>query len=275
MEQYADFRKPSDFARQYLFYTDGMGVVNNSGFHIDRQSFRNNVFMYVAEGSLYVEQNGYHHLNAGDMVVMRLSEAHKYYAASDVKTTVIWMHFADSNHPDLLGYIEGKSGLPYVGRVPEVKDAIEACHDASRRNAKDREMIYSFEIYQALLCLVQRIRQTEYQRDNGSEENFIRKVREYIEAHIHDKPDLERMALACGFSKYHFIRLCKQYLGDTPVRYFYRCKIEHSKGHLIYTGESITSIALNMGFDSQSHYSRTFSKIVGKSPRAYIKENWR
>lgn len=275
MEQYADFRTPSDFARQYLFYTDGMGVVNKSKLHIDRQSFRNNVFMYVIEGSIYVEQNGFHHLGSGDMVVMRLSEAHRYYATADVVTTVIWMHFADINHPELLDYIEGKAGLPYVDSVPEVRAAIEGCHNASKNNADDRESTYSSQIYQALLCLTQRIRQSEHTRDTTAEEAFVNKVRAYIDAHIHEKPELDRFAEACGFSKYHFIRLFKQYLGETPIRYYYRCKVEHSKGRLIYTGESITSIAISLGFDSQSHYSRTFSKVVGKSPRTYIKENWR
>ena len=49
-------------------------------------------------------------------------------------------------------------------------------------------------------------------------------------------------------------------------------RIEESKKLLRYSTQSITDIALAVGFSSSSYFNTTFKKIEGKTPLEYRKE---
>ena len=46
-------------------------------------------------------------------------------------------------------------------------------------------------------------------------------------------------------------------------------RAKYAAEQLLSTDDSITNIALNSGFSSQSTFNRTFLKIYGMSPREY------
>jgi len=269
MVNFSEFKIPSVFARDNLFYSDGIGYLKSKDFYINRKSFRNNVFMYVLSGTLYVEQRGKHVIKKGEMVVLRLSEKHNYYSDPYDVCEMLWLHFADKNNPKLLNYIEGEVSLPFIAEIKDIKKIIENCIGIAKEGYKDREYRTSEEIYQGLLKICEYININKINNEASERGKFIQKVNCYIEQHIYEKTDLEEFAKVCEVSKYHFCKLFKNYLNITPIQYFLKMKIERSKGRLTYSTESINSIALSFGFNDQSHYSKTFKKYVGISPKMY------
>jgi len=227
--QYSDFKVPSIFAQQHLFYSDGIGIETHDKFKIDRQSFRNNLFMYVLKGTLYVEQKGIHRLGAGDIVVMRLSEPHKYYTSSSDVATILWMHFGCVSSPELMNYIESEVGLPYVTKDESIRQNIETCLEASKEHSIRREYIYSTMTYKSLLSLCEQINKRSIMVDSSLKSEFVMKINAYIERHMEDKPVLGDMANACDISKYHFTKLFKTYLGQSPIHYFYKSRLKDAK----------------------------------------------
>ena len=269
METFSEFKMPSNFAMDNLFYSDGMGYLKSKDFYINRKSFRNNLFMYVLSGTLSVEQNGKHTIKKGEMVVLRLSEKHNYYSDPHDVCEVLWLHFADKNSPLLLNYIEGEVTLPYVAEIDAIKIMIEKCMDVARKGYPDREYKISEAIYHGLLSICKYINNHKIYNETSERGKFIQKVNHFTEQHIYEKIDLEEFAKVCEVSKYHFCKLFKYYLDITPIQYFTKMKIERSKGRLTYSTESISSIALSFGFNDPSHYSKTFKKYVGMSPKMY------
>lgn len=230
--------------------------------------------MYVTEGTLFVEQNGLHRLGAGEMIVMRLSEPHKYYSSKQDVATILWMHFGYNGSIELLNYIENEMSLPFVAKKSlDAKRHIESCLDASKNNMPNREYVYSEMIYKTLLLLSQIVNINKVNNDQSTKSNFIRLVNAYINDHLMEKPHLDKFAKTCGISKYHFIKLFNRYFNCTPINYFYKMKVENSKSQLSYTGEPIGLIAFNLGFDSQSHFSRVFKRFVGMSPSHYRQQH--
>lgn len=270
---YNDFKTPSTFAQKNLYFSDGMGIISNADFRIERQSFRNCLFMYVTKGTLYVEQNGLHKLGPEEMVVMRLSEPHKYYSSKQDVATILWMHFGYKGPIDLLNYIEDEMGLPYIVTSSDAKGYIETCLEASKHNMANREYIYSEMVYKTLLLLSQMVNINKVNKDQTSKSNFMKLVNDYINQHLTEKPRLDTFAKTCGISKYHFIKLFNKYFHCTPITYYYKMKVENSKSRLSYTGDPIGLIAYNLGFDSQSHFSRVFKRFVGMSPSKYRQQH--
>ena len=99
----------------------------------------------------------------------------------------------------------------------------------------------------------------------------IKKVVNYIHENLNRKLTLPELTSLTDWNIYHFVRVFKKYLKDTPYQYTKKARIEKSKILLQNKELSIAQVALELGFENHSHFSQTFRKMVGKSPDAYRK----
>jgi YesN/AraC family two-component response regulator len=79
----------------------------------------------------------------------------------------------------------------------------------------------------------------------------------------------EEIAQAVGVSKNYLSQIFQQELGISPWDYLNRYRVIQAKELLRTTGESITTIAVAVGFDDASYFGRVFHQHAGQSPRAY------
>ncbi len=98
--------------------------------------------------------------------------------------------------------------------------------------------------------------------------SYIENAQDYMRRHVAEKVSLDKLCRYVGLEKSYFCRLFKQISGDTPMYYFIRQKIELSK-EMLSAGERNSDIASATGFADEFHFSRTFKKITGISPRQY------
>jgi AraC family transcriptional regulator len=107
----------------------------------------------------------------------------------------------------------------------------------------------------------------EYTR--GLSRATIRRVLEFIHAHLDTDLSLATLATTVGMSPYHFARLFKQSTGRSPHQYVIDRRITQAK-HLLATTElPIAAIAYQVGFASQSHLAWHFRRRTGVTPKAY------
>jgi AraC-like DNA-binding protein len=94
----------------------------------------------------------------------------------------------------------------------------------------------------------------------------IRRVREYVEAHLCENIDLAALAGVAGLSLFHFARAFKQSAGVTPHHYLVQRRIARTQEMLARTDLSLSEIALAAGFSDQSHFARHFRQTLGMTP---------
>lgn len=94
-------------------------------------------------------------------------------------------------------------------------------------------------------------------------------VLEYVARHLDTPLSLERLAAVAGMDLFRFARAFKQSTGSSPHRYLLEARITRAKELLRYRGLPITEIALQTGFATPSHFSVTFRRITGVTPRAF------
>ncbi|ETZ21361.1 AraC family transcriptional regulator [Pedobacter sp. V48] len=92
----------------------------------------------------------------------------------------------------------------------------------------------------------------------------------FIDNNYADKIDLNNISNEAYFSKFHFIRLFKSAYGKTPHQYLKYVRIEKAK-ELLKSDIPVSEACFLVGFDSLSSFSGLFSKVVGKSPSAFLK----
>lgn len=81
--------------------------------------------------------------------------------------------------------------------------------------------------------------------------------------------DLSRVAL---LSPFYLQRLFLKNTGVSPHEYLIESRIERARG-LLLEGRSIASVAADTGFVDQSHFTRSFKRVVGIAPGRYIQLN--
>lgn len=103
----------------------------------------------------------------------------------------------------------------------------------------------------------------------GLSERQLRRVEDYIEAHLERDIGVDDLAEAAGLSPVYFARQFKTRTGTAPYRYLLVARIARAKRMLLADELPICEIALACGFCHQEHLTRAFKANVGLSPAAF------
>jgi AraC family transcriptional regulator len=100
----------------------------------------------------------------------------------------------------------------------------------------------------------------------------IRRVSDFVQAHLCQDVSLEALAQQAGFSPYYFARLFRRTTGESPHQFVLRQRIECAQ-RLLNQGEMpLAQVALASGFANQSHFTHAFKRHCGLTPRGYRQE---
>ncbi len=91
-------------------------------------------------------------------------------------------------------------------------------------------------------------------------------VAEYLNAHYRDPITLAEISAAVGRSVFHVCRLFRARMQTSIHRYLTSLRLAAGAEALAETNQSITEIALDLGFSSHSHFTAQFTRVAGMSP---------
>jgi AraC family transcriptional regulator len=106
----------------------------------------------------------------------------------------------------------------------------------------------------------------------GLPPHLLRRVMDYIEQNWDQPIELRNLAAITGLSQSQFGRMFKISTGMPPHRWHLDVRIRRARELLLKDGSCATDVAIATGFADQSHFTKTFRKLVGVSPRAWQRE---
>ena len=96
-----------------------------------------------------------------------------------------------------------------------------------------------------------------------------RRLAAHVDANLAGKIVIKDLAASLDISVGHFCRAFKHTFG-MPARIWIRHRrIELAQGLMLTTGSSLSEIALWCGMSDQSHFTRSFRRIVGETPSSW------
>ncbi len=101
---------------------------------------------------------------------------------------------------------------------------------------------------------------------------IIEKSLNYIKEHLTENLSLETMAKFVSLSPIYFHNIFKTAVGKTLRDYIEEQRIKKAITLLLTTNDSLTKIAYECGFSSQSYFSYVFKRKMKKTPRQYAQE---
>lgn len=103
-------------------------------------------------------------------------------------------------------------------------------------------------------------------------ERFFKSI-DFIEHHLYDKISVHEVAAASHYSTYHFSRIFKALVGDTPKEYLRKRRLTVAAKRLLSEDIGILDLALDCQFDSQEAFTRAFKALFNITPAQYRKQN--
>jgi signal transduction histidine kinase/DNA-binding LacI/PurR family transcriptional regulator/CheY-like chemotaxis protein len=105
-------------------------------------------------------------------------------------------------------------------------------------------------------------------------QQLVRKAMAYIHAQYSRPLTREEIADHIGISADYLTDCFHQELGITPTTYIRRYRIRQACELLRNTDQSITQVAMDVGFLDGAHFTHTFQREIGMTPRAYRQNGW-
>jgi AraC-like DNA-binding protein len=92
-------------------------------------------------------------------------------------------------------------------------------------------------------------------------------------AHLHERPGadwtLDKLARDVGLSRSALAERFTHFVGDPPMQYLTRWRMQVAARLLADGGSKVSTVALQVGYDSEAAFSRAFKKAAGVPPAAW------
>lgn len=94
----------------------------------------------------------------------------------------------------------------------------------------------------------------------------LSRVIEFMSIHFAEPLTLEQLAAEACISKYHFTRLFRSKIGQTPYRYLADLRLDAARQMLVSTDLSVAQVSNACGYSAASHFSAAFAVKFGLTP---------
>jgi AraC family transcriptional regulator len=97
----------------------------------------------------------------------------------------------------------------------------------------------------------------------------LRRVLDYLHAHLDTDLSLDELAAVAGLTRHHFAQAFKSSVGEPPHRYVVEHRVVRAAELLAQSSASIAEIAVAVGFANQSHLTHHFRRTHGVTPSCF------
>lgn len=113
----------------------------------------------------------------------------------------------------------------------------------------------------------------DWHRDTAS---FTEPTLAHLVARVDDNlaapPSVRELALQCGLSPGHFARKVRISCGMSLGQFIQHRRIRRALSQIRTSTTPLCTLALDLGFDSQSHFTRVFRSLTGMTPGRFRRE---
>lgn len=126
--------------------------------------------------------------------------------------------------------------------------------------------------YQMLLDYTKKVEAIRFKETTSK---LVIDVTRYIQDHISEAIKVEDISKSIYLSRSRLSTAFKKETGINLCDYIYIIKLNEAKRLLRYSNRSLSSIALYLGFSSQSHFTKIFKEKTGSTPYEYKQKHRR
>ena len=97
----------------------------------------------------------------------------------------------------------------------------------------------------------------------------VQRVIAHLASHLDEAPDLGDLARIAGSSPFHFHRIFRGMVGETPLELLRRLRLERAAWRLRTSDHPVTRIAFEAGYEAHEAFTRAFRAAFGEPPSSF------
>lgn len=225
------------------------------------------VIQHTIAGRGELDYDGVRHaLQPGDTMLLNFPHANRYWLAPGQSWEYFWIGVNGREALritravlDTVGPVL-RLGAEYVDRLASV------CQSLITRELQAGEA--SSLAYSAVMSLHDGM----YQGASAPADELppsIGRVLSYIEQHLRDRLDVDRLAEIAGFSRAHFVRTFTNAIGISPSGHVIEQRMQSAQRLLLATDSTIGEIAKECGFADSNYFAKAFRRRTLQTPSEY------
>lgn len=123
----------------------------------------------------------------------------------------------------------------------------------------------------ALLCFRKADQEGEFfcSRQKRLTQQRVERAKAWLKTHYEEGLDLRRLAADVGCSPFYLSRTFSAETGTTISQYVRRLRVEKAAELLLSGGFTVSEAAVEVGYQSLSHFSKAFQQVKGCLPSKY------
>lgn len=234
--------------------------------------------VYIMEGDVCVSgDERVYNLTRGSIIFHKPLELHKFIITSQGGANLLIFSFTAEG--PMMPYLKEKVFDLSVSQKNIIASMLLFIHSRTENLSTEPKEFYSYlepfhtlPTYSQMLALflqqlmLSLIETGEVSSVSSAPDAVIfRRAISYLNGNIHRQPSVPEIAHFSNVSEASLKRIFDKYAGIGIHKYLLKLKIK-SAAELLQKGESVSSVAEQLGFNSQSYFSRAFKRETGLMP---------
>lgn len=209
-------------------------------------------------------------LQTGDLIVFNPKDSHACEQIDEKPLDFQAIHINPEIMEKTVFDITGKAHLPIFGqpvhRGSELTAYLKELHLMIAKEESDfkKEELFLFLVE----ALIEECADIEISDKEPAGE--VKSVCDFLEKNYMHSIKLDELSDLTGISKYHLLRSFTKQKGISPYRYLETIRVNNAKGFLEQGFKPIEA-AFKAGFSDQSHFNHFFKRLIGVTPKQYMK----
>jgi|GEM_PF-690848 len=156
-----------------------------------------------------------------------------------------------------------------ISTIYNMLEDISRVFELSKTKSYGSDLLLKFKVGEFLLYANDLYRKTYQLDDNKSDDtNLVSQILNYIHNNLNSDLSISTLEKEFLINKNSLNELVKTATNMSPMQYVINCRITQAKVLLMHH-ESVSNACFRTGFNSVPHFSKTFRKYTGMSPKQF------
>jgi AraC family transcriptional regulator len=205
-------------------------------------------------------------LTPGDTMVLNFPHANRYWLAPGQTWEYFWIGVNGREALRVTRSVIDASGPVLRLNAGSIDRLADVCRTLLSREVQVGEA--SSLAYAAVMSLHDGQSRTD---DAAIDElpGTIRRTLTYIEQHLAERLDVERLSEISGLSRAHFVRVFTRSVGQSPATHVANQRLQLAQRLLTATDATVLEVAAACGFADGNYFAKVFRRMTGSTPTAF------
>jgi AraC-like DNA-binding protein len=234
----------------------------------------------VHEGGVVIDVDGTPlRLRPGEVTLLRPGPSCTFRFTRKEETSLSYVSSHDPALPSpLLAMLDAPPfTLPASEAMTRLVEMVLALRETPARPTKPRAALVALAMAVVALYVDEATERGMLGRNatRASEHPAATAAREFMRRRLSERIGLAEIAGAGHVAPEHLVRIFRQHLGTTPVRYLWAARVRLGIHLLEHSHLPVAEIAARVGCQSPKHFARLIRAEVGAPPREVRKRSWK